>query len=74
MARTVDQVAHALRRDEFLDVAQRLLETKGYEQVSIQDVRARSARPKAPSITTSAPSRRFWKRSCSAWPRRLPQP
>ena len=38
MARTVDQVAHALRRDEFLDVAQRLLETKGYEQVSIQDV------------------------------------
>jgi AcrR family transcriptional regulator len=38
VARTVDQVAHALRRDEFLDVAQRLLETKGYEQVSIQDV------------------------------------
>jgi AcrR family transcriptional regulator len=38
VARTVDQVAHALRRDEFLDVAQRLLETKGYEQMSIQDV------------------------------------
>ncbi len=38
MARTVDRAAHALRRDEFLDVAQRLLETKGYEQLSIQDV------------------------------------
>ena len=32
MARTVNEAAHALRRDEFLDVAQRLLETKGYEQ------------------------------------------
>lgn len=38
MARTVDEAAHAQRRDVFLDVAQRLLETKGYEQMSIQDV------------------------------------
>src|SRR4051794_7090853 len=38
MARTVDEAARALRRNEFLDVAQRLLETKGYEQMSIQDV------------------------------------
>jgi AcrR family transcriptional regulator len=38
MPRTVDETAHALRRDEFLDVAQQLLETKGYEQMSIQDV------------------------------------
>lgn len=38
MARTVDEEAHALRRDEFLDAAQRLLESKGYERMSIQDV------------------------------------
>lgn len=38
MARTVDEETHALRRDEFLDVAQRLLETKGYERMSVQDV------------------------------------
>lgn len=38
MPRTVNEAAHGLRRDEFLDVAQRLLETKGYEQMSIQDV------------------------------------
>jgi AcrR family transcriptional regulator len=40
VARTVDDEAHALRRDEFLDVAQRLLETKGYERMSVQDVLA----------------------------------
>lgn len=40
MARTVDDEAHALRREEFLDVAQRLLETKGYERMSVQDVLA----------------------------------
>lgn len=38
MARTVDAVAHARRRAEFLDAAQLLIETKGYEQMSIQDV------------------------------------
>lgn len=30
--------AHARRRNEFLDAAQRLIETKGYEQMSVQDV------------------------------------
>ncbi|MEV0271512.1 TetR/AcrR family transcriptional regulator [Hamadaea sp. NPDC050747] len=40
MARTVDESAKALRRDEFLDAAQRLLESKGYEQMSVQDVLA----------------------------------
>ena len=40
VARMVGRAAHALRRDEFLDVAQRLLETKGYEQMSVQDVLA----------------------------------
>jgi AcrR family transcriptional regulator len=29
---------HKVRRDAFLDVAQRLIQTKGYEQMSIQDV------------------------------------
>ena len=38
MARTVDTEAHAVRREAFVDVAQRLMQTKGYEQMSIQDV------------------------------------
>jgi AcrR family transcriptional regulator len=38
MARTVDPVAHAVRRDAFLDAAQRLIQTKGYALLSIQDV------------------------------------
>ncbi|MBA8952661.1 TetR/AcrR family transcriptional regulator [Actinomadura namibiensis] len=38
MARTVDQAAHATRRRQILDVAQRLVETRGYEQMSVQDV------------------------------------
>ena len=38
MARTVDTEAHAVRRDTFVDAAQRLMQAKGYEQISIQDV------------------------------------
>jgi AcrR family transcriptional regulator len=38
MARTVDTEAHAVRRDTFVDAAQRLMQAKGYEQLSIQDV------------------------------------
>src|SRR2546429_4339168 len=38
MPRTVDATAHRVRREAFLDVAQRLIQTKGYEQMSIQDV------------------------------------
>lgn len=38
MARTLDPVSHAVRRDAFIDVAQRLLQTKGYESFSVQDV------------------------------------
>ena len=30
--------AHAMRRNEILDVAQRLIYTKGYEQMTIQDI------------------------------------
>ena len=40
MARTIDRAAHAVRRDTFLDAAQRLIQTKGYEQMSVQDVLA----------------------------------
>lgn len=40
MARTVNPAAHALRRDEFIDVALRLIRTKGYEQLSIGEVLA----------------------------------
>ena len=38
MARTLDPVAHAVRREAFLDAGQRLIQTKGYSQFSIQDV------------------------------------
>ena len=40
MARTLDPAAHAVRRDTFLDAAQGLIQTKGYEQMSVQDVLA----------------------------------
>ena len=38
MARTVNPALHTVRRDAFLDVAQRLIQTKGYEAMSIQDL------------------------------------
>jgi AcrR family transcriptional regulator len=38
MARTVDTEAHAVRRDAFVEAAQQLMQAKGYEQMSIQDV------------------------------------
>lgn len=38
MPRSLNPVAHALRRDAFVDAAQRLIQRKGYEQMSIQDV------------------------------------
>lgn len=38
MARTLDLEKHTVRRDAFLDVAQRLIQTKGYEAMTIQDV------------------------------------
>ena len=38
MARTLDPVAHAVRREAFLDAGQRLIASKGYAQLSIQDV------------------------------------
>jgi AcrR family transcriptional regulator len=38
VARTVNSNLHTVRRDAFLDVAQRLVQTKGYEAMSIQDV------------------------------------
>ncbi len=38
MPRTLDPAAHAVRRDAFVDAALRLIQEKGYEQLSIQDV------------------------------------
>src|SRR5207302_8024924 len=38
VARTMNPTLHTVRRDAFLDVAQRLVETKGYEAMSVQDV------------------------------------
>lgn len=38
MARTLDPEVHAVKRDAFVDVAQRLILAKGYEAFSIQEV------------------------------------
>jgi AcrR family transcriptional regulator len=38
VARTVNPTLYTVRRDAFLDVAQRLIQTKGYEAMSVQDV------------------------------------
>jgi len=38
MPRTVNAHAHRVRRAAFLDIAQQLIQTKGYETMSIQDV------------------------------------
>jgi len=38
MPRTLDPAVHAIRRDAFVDAAQRLIQAAGYEQMSIQDV------------------------------------
>ena len=38
MARTVKEEEYAVKRKEILDAAQRLIYTKGYEQMSIQDI------------------------------------
>ncbi len=38
MARTLDPAAHAVRREAFIETAQRLIQTRGYERMSIQDV------------------------------------
>jgi AcrR family transcriptional regulator len=38
LARTVNTTVHAVRREAFLDAAQRLIQAKGYEQMSIQDL------------------------------------
>jgi AcrR family transcriptional regulator len=38
VARTVNATLHTVRRDAFLDVAQGLIQTKGYEAMSIQDL------------------------------------
>jgi len=38
MARTIDLGAHTTRRDRYLDAAQRLIRTEGYERMSVQDV------------------------------------
>ena len=38
MARTVNATLHTVRRVAYLDVAQRLVQSKGYEAMSVQDV------------------------------------
>jgi AcrR family transcriptional regulator len=38
VARTLDRAAHTIRRDAFLDAAERLIRTCGYEEMTVQDV------------------------------------
>src|SRR5215472_4760327 len=38
MARTVNEQEYAVKRNEILDLAQRLVYTKGYERMTIQDI------------------------------------
>src|SRR5256885_14246334 len=38
MARTVNAEVHMVRREAFVDAAERLMQTRGYEQMSVQDV------------------------------------
>jgi AcrR family transcriptional regulator len=38
MARTLDPQAHAIRRDAFLDAAQALILSRGYDRFSVQDI------------------------------------
>lgn len=38
MARTINEQAHAEKRREILDITQRLIYTKGYEQMSLRDI------------------------------------
>ncbi|MFI0424528.1 TetR/AcrR family transcriptional regulator [Spongiactinospora sp. 9N601] len=46
MARTVDPAAHASRREEYLQAAQHLVESRGYAQMSVQDVLAETGTSK----------------------------
>lgn len=38
MPRTINPAAYTVRREAFVDVAQRLIQAKGYEEMSVQDV------------------------------------
>ena len=38
MARTLNPTTYAVRRDAFLDVAEQLMRTRGWEQVTVQDI------------------------------------
>src|SRR5438270_10784680 len=38
MPRTVNEAVYRVRREAFLDAGQKLITTKGYEEMSIQDV------------------------------------
>jgi AcrR family transcriptional regulator len=38
MARTVNEAVRTVRREAFIEAAQRLMQSKGYEQMSIQDL------------------------------------
>ena len=40
MPRTVNPTTHALRRDEFIDAGQRLIQTRGFDQFSVEDLLA----------------------------------
>ena len=74
MARTLDPAVHALRRDEFVDVALRLMQTKGWDATSIRTSSPRPAPRRAPSITTSRRRRTCSRPSSSGSPTPRPPP
>ena len=62
MVEVVKEENYIARRNEILDAAHRLVYTKGYEQMTIQDILAKRRFPRARSTITSTRNRRCWKR------------
>lgn len=61
MPRVVKEEDYAARRKEILDVAQQLVYTKGYEQMSVQNILdALEKYRRAPFTITSTRSRHCW--------------
>jgi AcrR family transcriptional regulator len=57
MPRVLKPVEHRQRRDTFLDAAQRLVQTKGYERMTVQDVLDDVGTSRGLFITTLTPSK-----------------
>ena len=67
MARTVNEGEYNAKRGEILDVALRLVYSKGYQEMSIQDILDGLGISRGPFTTTSTPSRPCSKPWSTAW-------